>query len=649
RNVKKSASDYAIYFLTLIFGVCVFYVFNALESQSAIMRISSSQALIFRQVGQIMSGISVFVSAILGLLIVYANRFLMRRRKKEFGIYLLLGMDKAKMSFILVLETLYVGLFSLAAGLLLGALLSQAMSLVTAKLLHAQVSNFVFVFSPQALGKTIGCFSLIFLVALVFNMASANNQTLLGMLYANRKNEGFKTPKVSVSVGLFLASLALLGVAYWLAIDGPSVTENCYQIAAVLGVAGTALFFYSLSGFLLKAIQQSKKVYLSGLNMFVLRQINSKIATTCASTTLVCLTLFVSICTLSSGISFSTSVYEGMKESAPFDASHAIFPKDDEDYLGVDLIEEAKANGIDIGAFAKDAFTLRYRRTGVTMPVELYSQIFDMELLAISLSEFNKASVTQGLEPLALEPGQFAVNQTFSNKTAIDYLNSWLDAGNTATVSGETLSFKPGAVFERMLETSEYQANGAMIVISDELAKDLPSARDVVSFVYNDAENAQQLCVDAFLGFGPESANNMLQTRIGLLDRGDATSTILSYLAVYLGLIFLIASAAILAIGLLSETSDNLFSYGLLRKVGAEEKMVTKALYSQISIRFMMPLGLALAHSIAGIIGASKLVSNFELAGILGGSLFTALVIAAVFGGYCFATCQVSKAMLGKR
>jgi putative ABC transport system permease protein len=241
------------------------------------------------------------------------------------------------------------------------------------------------------------------------------------------------------------------------------------------------------------------------------------------------------------------------------------------------------------------------------------------------------------------------VNHTFSNQKALNRLKGWIDDGNQPTVAGQSLKFKAGMLFNRMLETSEYQSNGVAIIVSDDLAAGLPSARDVLSIIYLDTESAQQQCVDSLLGFGPESANNMLQTRIGILDRGDATSTILSYLAVYLGLIFLIASAALLAIGLLSETSDNLYSYGLLKKVGAEEKMVSGALYAQISIRFMLPLGLALAHSAAGIVGAAKLVSNFEFTGILGGSLFAALVIAAVFGGYCLATCKGSKAMLDSR
>ena len=120
RNVRRSVRDYTIYFLTLTFGVCVFYVFNSIESQQAMMSISSSDEQALQSLTMIMGYVSVFISIILGFLILYANKFLIKRRKKELGIYMTLGMDKSKMSWILMLETLLVGIVSLTVGLILG-------------------------------------------------------------------------------------------------------------------------------------------------------------------------------------------------------------------------------------------------------------------------------------------------------------------------------------------------------------------------------------------------------------------------------------------------------------------------------------------------------------------------------------------------
>ena len=124
KNIKKSIKDYAIYFFTLILGVAIFYVFNALDSQTVMMNVSSSTQELIDLMMSMLSGVSVFVSFILGFLIIYASRFLMKRRNREFGVYLTLGMSKRKISLILFFETLFIGVLSLIVGLAFGVVLS---------------------------------------------------------------------------------------------------------------------------------------------------------------------------------------------------------------------------------------------------------------------------------------------------------------------------------------------------------------------------------------------------------------------------------------------------------------------------------------------------------------------------------------------
>ena len=116
--MKKSVKDYAIYFLTLVLGVAIFYMFNSLDSQEAMLRVSESQRQIIQLMIQMLGMVSVFVAAILGLLIVYASNFLINRRKKEFGIYMTLGMGRRQISKIILMETIIVGIISLAIGLI---------------------------------------------------------------------------------------------------------------------------------------------------------------------------------------------------------------------------------------------------------------------------------------------------------------------------------------------------------------------------------------------------------------------------------------------------------------------------------------------------------------------------------------------------
>ena len=129
RNLKRSFKDYAIYFLTLTFAVCIFYSFNSIEAQKIMKDISESQTQVIDMVTKVMGGLSILVSIILSFLIIYANNFLIKRRKKEFGVYMTLGMGRNKVSKILFLETLIIGILSLAVGLLMGLFLSQALSL----------------------------------------------------------------------------------------------------------------------------------------------------------------------------------------------------------------------------------------------------------------------------------------------------------------------------------------------------------------------------------------------------------------------------------------------------------------------------------------------------------------------------------------
>ena len=126
RNIRRSMRDYAIYFFTLIIGVSVFYVFNAVGTQAAMIRMEQSKNEIVQALSTSIGALSVFVAVVLGLLIVYANRFLMKRRSREFALYLTLGMGKGKISAILLLETLLIGVGSLVIGLLIGVGLSSS-------------------------------------------------------------------------------------------------------------------------------------------------------------------------------------------------------------------------------------------------------------------------------------------------------------------------------------------------------------------------------------------------------------------------------------------------------------------------------------------------------------------------------------------
>ena len=189
KNLKKSIKDYAIYFFTLILGVSIFYIFNSMETQTVFLNVTSSTREIIQMMITMLSGVSVFVSFILGFLIIYANQFLMKRRKKEFAIYMTLGMSKQKISQVLLIETLFIGTISLAVGLFLGVGLSQLMSVFVANLFEADLTEFTFIFSKEAKIKTLVYFGIMYLLVIIFYTISVGRCKLIDLLQANKKTE----------------------------------------------------------------------------------------------------------------------------------------------------------------------------------------------------------------------------------------------------------------------------------------------------------------------------------------------------------------------------------------------------------------------------------------------------------------------------
>lgn len=321
RNIQRSFKDYTIYFMTLILGVAIFYLFNSIESQTVMMDVSSSTRELISLMVNILSGVSVLVSFILGFLIVYASRFLMKRRNKEFGIYMTLGMGKRQISTILLCETFLIGIISLAIGLVIGIALSQLMSIFVASMFEADMTRFEFVFSTSATLKTMLYFGVIYLVVMIFNVFFIGKQELIDLLLAHRKNENVKMKNMWLCSAIFLIGVTMLGYAYYLVTAGVTKLDTADKIFIPigLGIVSTFMIFWSVSGFVLKLFMAHKKTYYKGLNTFTLRQFSSQMNTTVFSMGMICLMLFVTICVLSTGISLKNATTANLHELSPVD------------------------------------------------------------------------------------------------------------------------------------------------------------------------------------------------------------------------------------------------------------------------------------------------------------------------------------------
>lgn len=663
-NVKRSFRDYSLYFLTLTFSVCIFYIFNSIEAQKAMMIISESTAQMMRTITHLVNYISIFISFILGFLIVYANSFLIRRRKKEIGIYMTLGMKKGKISRMLVIETFIIGIFSLGTGLLAGVFLSQGLSVVTAKLFEVDMTGYRFIFSPEACAKTVLYFSVIFLIVMVLSTISITKYKLIDLINADKQNEKPKIRSPFITIILFILSITCLVIAYGLVLkNGIQVFDKKLVFEMSMGAIGTFLFFASLSGFFLKLLQSNKKVYFKGLNMFILRQINSKINTAHISMSFICLMLFCTIGILSTGMGANNALNSGYKYSAPYDASFSV----DGD---VSIIDKLSEYDLDLNDYADQyvEFSLYKDKEGILTKKAILGKVLEyipdnvrlyfmnQPMYLIRLSDYNKLMELQSEDKINLCDNQIAVFSDYAEYTPElkESLLKFLEMNDSIAVSGNYYQVS-SRLLTNGIVTSPASEIMLALVVPDTMTEGNKKSSTILSFNgKGDVKSMQKKLESDLMALSEKykGKNEVIKihgaTAETVKSIAAGSKALITFVGIYLGLIFLITSAAVLALQQLSEASDNRKRYSILQKVGADENLINSALLKQIAIYFMLPLALACIHSIVGIKVANDVIEGAGHINAIGNIIITALLIAAVYGAYFLATYFSSKRIVLK-
>lgn len=678
-NVRKSLRDFGVYFITILLGVAVFYAFNSITDQEAIEFLGTANKMM-ELLGIVINGVSVFIIVILAFLVIYADRFLIRRRKKEFGMYLCLGMRQSDVIRITALETLIVGAVSLAGGLLLGILFSQALLYLTAALFATEVPGFTFGFSTGAAIKTVAVFAAIFLVAALANSRTIMKSKLIDLMHADSKNEVMKLRSLPLSLVLFIVSCIIIGISYMLLVDNGLLEPSPeFAAATVLVCVGTVLFFYSLSGFLLRLVQLARPLYLRGLNIFTLRQLNSKINTAFLSMSVVCITLFLAITSVCGGIGICNTLMAGIEKTTGYDASvRTVFGNYNAEtgYVPADLGE--------FGAFAasKDYDMAQgLRESAATLggkPYdELVSESVQLDFMVdtagnltmgdldealgktikdyaggvvsenygiypvylLSLSQVNDALQLAGKDPISLDDKTCAV--IADSDMLADYYRDLVEKRPSLTIGGESLVLTQFS--DQCLETTSAPMNTGALVIPDEAMPEtverMYSLLDVRCASVDAEQQFGDLCGAIENTTEPDTwPITVSLTRTMVLEQSVGLSTIIAYLAVYIGFVLVMACAAILAIQQLSEASDNARRYSLLRKLGTPEPMISRALFAQIAIYFAFPLVLAIAHSVCALIVVTDVVAVFGHLDIGQMAIVCAASFLVVYGAYFLLT-----------
>ncbi|MCR8746116.1 ABC transporter permease [Romboutsia lituseburensis] len=654
-NVKKSFKDYTIYFLTLTLSVCIFYSFNSIESQKAIIEIGKSDLGLMDTVITIIGIISLFVSFVLGSLILYANNFLIKKRKKEFGIYMSLGMGTKKISKILVLETFFVGLISLLSGIVLGIIFSQGLSLLTSQLFDISMNEYIFTISFSAILKTVLYFSIIFVLVIIFNTFIISRYKIIDMLTASRKNESIKLKNHLVYIIAFIIATIFIIMAYIFVIKSGLDAGNLLFIKSIiLGVLGTFLIFFGLAGFGLNIIKRNKSIYFKNLNIFILKQLSNKINTNFISMSVICLMLFLTIGMLSTGISFKNALEKGLENNTPFDASAKmnVFESDEiksisqtMKKLGCDFDENEEY--IEYTVYnskveMRDLFkgNLKEKHTIRLNSIDTHG------LSIITISDYNKIRKLDGKDSIDLNKNEALIIS--NNNEVIDILNNILEYNKKLSINNINCTVKNSKVITDALDTSGMNTNKITLIINDSLLKSIELEDYTFSSIninYSEAsrEKLEEKYSKLFKSFLDGKGNSKYGFILGTTKKqayleNKGMTTVILFVGIYLGIVFLISSMAVLSLQQLSEASDSIDRYKSLKRIGATDSMINRTIFIQTLIYFTLPLGLAFIHSVVAIYVITEFIKMFGKPNIGISSIATALIFILVYLGYFYST-----------
>ena len=676
KNIRKSLKDYTVYFFTLILGVAIFYVFNAIDSQSVMLDVRANVMDIIKLMNDILSGVSVFVSCILGFLIIYASRFLIKRRNKEFGIYLTLGMSKRKISVILFFETLLIGIVSLVAGLVIGTILSQFMSVIVANMFDADMTKFKFIFSMKACVKTLIYFAIMYVLVMIFNTFSISRCKLIDLLNAGKKTEKVTMKNPVVCTIVFVIGVGILSYAYWMVTRGVKSINiiNKIGIPIALGCVATFLIFWSVSGFMIRIFTSIKSVYYKGVNSFVLRQFCSKINTTVFSTTVICIMLFITISVLSAALSMKDSLSKDLDSMCPVDVQLAKYSYDamseayatsqnmnekDREMLEdskLSIIETLNNSGFDAQKYFKDVVEYNIYNTGLTVKDTIgdintddYQFMADTIMPVMTIGDYNSVARLYGNSTYELNDDEYIIVADYKNMVMIR--NQALKKGITLSVNGKEYKPRYSECMDGFVQIGVQNMNDGILVVPDNAVKPQQVRSMGLSADYRADTKEERYFIETQLdnlmkNISFKKSFISWNSRIDLAESSVGLGALVTFIALYLGIIFLISSAAILALRELSDSADNKERYGMLRKLGVDERMIDMALFKQIGIFFAFPLILALIHSVFGIKFINIILATMGMSSMAASIGLTLAFVAVIYGGYFLITYLCSRSII---
>lgn len=658
RNVKKSAKDYFIYFFTLTLSVCLFYSFNSVSAQFAALGLKDTMSYLSFSSG-VLTALSVLVCFVMGALVVYANRFLLKRRKKEMGIYATLGLERGDINRLLMRETFWIGVVSLAAGLVVGIFAAQILSLLTASLAGLGLADYRFIISIKAIVLSILFFSILFFFVHLFNVKELKKISLLEMLYADRKNEtvsegnGWLTPILSI----LSAVLILTGYGAML-ILAESNMFKALALGGLLLIAGTVFFFTSVLRLVIGIRKKNKRYYYHGINLFTISQLSSRLKADEKTIAMTAILLFLSLSLMIIGPGGGKFVMNGVENAAPYGGSISLVPQLEQMDTAWNPMAGLEQTGFTIKRFSNqyESFWV-YRAPSATSGFltvgnesdpngskkDIGTEEMENPLAIIGVEDYNRLLALQGIAPVYLQDGEFGINYVFPAMQ--EPLEDFKESPKTLKIRDTSLTLAQSSIWNHAWENRNVLLDQGTLIIPQNLTESLKPQRWILDFNFLDErEDMESELLQAWIETAPNDYRIWMrqETMISLM----ADNLLLTYLGLYLGITFLITSGAVLALQQLSQSTDNVKHFGLLKKLGVTKAVMKASLMKKLCIYFGFPLILAMVHTAVTI---SAVFRNFQglgagvTAAVVGGGM---LMVLGVYAVYFFATYLGSRKIL---
>lgn len=627
-NARKSIKDYLIYFITITICVSLFYAITSLSSSS--YEFITEDSYNFKTLQLILKYSTYVITAILILLIAYVNKYMIRRRQREFATYILLGAEQKSIAFMFFIETLIIGTLAIIAGIFVGTLFSQAITALVLVSVNQEV-----VFTLRLYMDTV-VITFIFFIAMLciiglYNVSVLNKIKLIDMLNSSKQVEFQFRRSEKVYGVIFGLSILLYIVCVYCTfklinteIDYSIKSLTYIGISLVSFIIGTFALFYSISYILIYLKGKCINFKYEGTNLFLIGSIVSKIKTAPILMATIAMTFLGAMISFIMTLAMAQWSLGYLNMRVPYD----IDIRNDYSY-NFDIEDIPKLDYGEVVQYLNDeGYSVRdycqVEKYFIDKDEFYTGDRNNSPMLAISLSDFNKLRTMLGYEKINLKENEFTTQwHSVVNNTDI---NKFLSKNKHLNINGEILNISKDSHYKESIGEGIYDFYSYnIIILPDKVCKDLTLAE--TNFLanlnnqmsYKDAVNFESKYIEKWFKennrYLIEKYSKEFDITSSIIDgrvKSSETNNILNMtlamriLGVYLCIVLLTISFTVLALGQLTDSIEHKDRYKVLRKLGVEENDINKIVLKQISIYFVVPIAIAL-------IGVGIFIYNYYL------------------------------------